>query len=147
MLNYEDTFSIQLTACCPSCHLSQYATASGHNVAGTRCRRCGQPLGIVYYRLRATSQTGSPVPNRRSIRESVGAFIRRLRMRRHISQGVLARQIGVHRTAITRAEGGQISNLALLFRAASALDLEIDQIIVRVRDRQPKVDSRSRIKD
>jgi hypothetical protein len=34
-----------------------------------------------------------------------------------------------------------------LFRAASALDLEIDQIIVRVRDRQPKVDSRSRIND
>jgi len=147
MFQHEDVFSIQLTASCPSCHLRQYATASGHNVAGTRCRRCGQPLGIVYYRFRRPSQPGNILPDRSSIQESVGAFIRRLRVRRHISQGVLARQVGVHRTAITRAEGGHASNLALLFRAASALDLEIDQIIVRVRDRQPKVDSRSRIND
>ncbi len=147
MFEHEDAFSIQLTASCPSCQLHQYATASGQNVAGTRCRRCGQPLGIVYYRFRMTSKTGNILPDRGSIQESVGAFIRRLRARRHISQAVLARQIGVHRTAITRAEGGQISNLALLFRAASTLDLEIDQIIVRVRDRQPRGNLHSRISD
>jgi DNA-binding XRE family transcriptional regulator len=147
MFEHEDTFSIQLTASCPSCQLIQYATASGHSVAGTRCRRCGQPLGILYYRFKTTPQTGNLPPDRSSIRESIGAFIRRLRARRHISQGALARHIGVHRTAITRAEGGQISNMALLFRTASAMDLEIDQIIIRIRDRWPNVDSRSRSND
>ena len=145
MLNHEESFSIQLTASCPHCCLRQFATASGDKVAGTKCRRCGQPLGIVYYRLRATSQAGNKLPDRRAIQESIGTLIRRLRIRRQVSQGVLARQVGVHRTAITRAEGGQLLNLELLFRAASALDLEIDQLIVRVHDRQPEVNSRSRI--
>lgn len=147
MFHHEDSFSVQLTASCPSCHLRQYATASGNNVGEPRCRRCRQPLGIVYYRLRTNAQSPSTVPDRRAIQGAVGAFIRRLRVRFQVSQGALALRIGLHRTAITRAERGQIMNLALLFKAASALDLEIDQIIVRVRDRQPKADWRSKIND
>jgi DNA-binding Xre family transcriptional regulator len=56
-------------------------------------------------------------------------------MSRNISQEMLARRIATHRTVLTRLEGGHSINLPTLLRAALALDLEIDQIVVRVRDR------------
>jgi DNA-binding XRE family transcriptional regulator len=132
----EPAFSIRETAICPCCRLTQYATASGHNVASTTCRRCGKPIGIVYYKFQpppASEENGCP--DRTSIQRSIGAFIRRLRIRRQISQEVLAGRIAMHRTVVTRAEGGRFLNLAIMLRAARALDLEIDEIFVRVRDR------------
>ena len=137
MSSTELTFSIRETATCPCCHLHQYATASGDNVASAKCRRCGQPLGIAYYRFQPSQVWGQGVlPDRNSIQRSIGAFIRRLRMRRHISQEALARRLAMDRTALTRVEGGRFMNLAILLRAALALDLEIDQIFVRVHDRR-----------
>jgi len=51
MSTIETTFSIRETATCPCCHLYQYTTTSGQNVARARCRRCDQPLGIAYYKF------------------------------------------------------------------------------------------------
>ncbi len=135
----EPTFSIRETATCPNCHLHQYSTASGQYVTSTNCRRCGQPLGIAYYKFQPPRICGEGgLPDRTSIQRAIGAFIRRLRMRRQISQEVLAFRMGMHRTVVTKVEGGHFLNLAILLRAALALDLEIDQIFVRVRDRRSR---------
>lgn len=137
MFPTEPTFSIRETVTCPSCRLHQYATASGQDVASTKCRRCGQPLGIAYYKFQPIRVRGeNGLPDRTSIQRSIGDFIRHLRMRRHISQEVLGRRLAVHRTGVSKLEGGHFLNLAILLRAA--LDLEIDQIYVRVRDRRPR---------
>ena len=139
MSTTEPTFLIQETVTCPSCRLHQYATASGQFVAGMKCRRCGQPLSISYYKFQIPRICGEGgLPDRASIQRSIGAFIRQLRTGRQISQEVLARRMSMHRTVVTRVEGGHFLNLALLLRAAVALDLEIDQIFVRVRDHRSR---------
>lgn len=129
MSTTKSSFLIRETATCPHCQLCQYATASGENVATGACRRCGQPLGVVYYAF-------EPTPDRASIQRSIGAFLRRLRLRRKISQHVLAGRVAMHRTQICRAEQGHSANLTILLKAALAMDLEIDRILVRVRDRR-----------
>ena len=135
----EAIFSITETETCPHCHLRQYATVSGDSVASTKCRRCGQPLGVAYYRFQPPRVwRRGMLPDRDSVQRSIGAFIRRLRLRRHISQEALARSLAIDRTVLTRAEGGRFMNLAILLRAALALDLEIDQVFVRVRDRRAR---------
>ena len=78
------------------------------------------------------------LPDRKSIQRSIGAFVRRLRLRRHISQELLGRRLGMHRTVVSRLEGGRSMNLAILFQAAQALDLEIDEVFVRIRDRRSR---------
>lgn len=129
-------FSIRETVICPSCHLNQYAMAVGRHEASAQCCRCGRPLGMAYYRFQTSGLCGEgQIPGRAAIQRSIGAFIRRLRMRRHVSQEVLACRMAMHRTVITKAEGGHFQNLSLLLQAAAALDLEIDQVFVRVRDR------------
>ncbi|MFP5237667.1 MAG: helix-turn-helix domain-containing protein [Acidobacteriota bacterium] len=108
-------------------------------MASTTCRRCGQPLGVAYYKFQPTQAwCQSALPERRFIQRSIGAFIRRLRMRRHLSQEVLARRLSMDRTVLTRVEGGRFTNLAIVFRVALALDLEIDEVFVRVRDRRSR---------
>ena len=132
----EPTFSIRVVAACPCCRLHQYATASGQNVGSAMCRRCNQPLGLAHYRFDPTGVRGDGIlPDRKSIQRSIGAFVRRLRLRRHVSQEVLSRRMVIHRTVLSRFEAGRCMNLAILFRAAQALDLEIDEVFVRVRDR------------
>lgn len=139
MSSSESTFSIRETAICPSCHLHQFAVASGHHAASAKCCRCGRPLGIAYYRFQ-TSAAGAKggMPDRVAIQRSIGAFVRRLRLRRHVSQEELAGRMAMHRTVITKVEGGHFQNLAILLQAAAALDLEIDQVFVRVRDRRSR---------
>jgi DNA-binding XRE family transcriptional regulator len=129
MFTAQSSFLIRETATCPHCQLCQYAIASGLKVAATACRRCGKPLGIVYYAF-------EPAPNRTSVQTTIGMFLRRLRLRRKMSQYDLARRVAVHRTQVCRAELGYSANLTLLFKAALAMDLEIDRIFVRVRDRR-----------
>ena len=139
MSQIEPMFSIREMAVCPSCGLHQYATASGLNVGSPNCRRCGRPLGLAYYRFEPARVWGdSMLPDRNSIQRSIGAFVRRLRLRRHMSQEVLGCRLGVHRTVLSRLEGGRCMNLAIVFRAAHALDLEIDEVFVRVRDRRSR---------
>lgn len=139
MFPIEPTFLIRETVACPFCHLYQHATASGLNVASTKCRRCGQPLGIAYYKFQPTRVwANGTLPDRISTQRSIGAFVRRLRLRRHISQEVLGSRMGMHRTVLSRFESGRCTNLAILFRAALALDLEIDEVFVRVRDRRSR---------
>jgi hypothetical protein len=135
----EPTFSIREVAVCPCCRLHQYATASGQSVGSAICRRCGQPLGFAYYKFQPSRVWGSGLlPDRNSIQRSIGAFVRRLRLRRKISQEMLGRRLAMHRTVVSRFEGGRCMNLAILFRAALALDLEIDEVFVRVRDRRSR---------
>jgi hypothetical protein len=135
----EATFSIRETAVCPCCHLHQYVTASGLNVASTRCRRCAQSIGLAYYKFEpARFSEKALLPDRNSTQRSIGAFVRRLRLRRHISQEVLGRLMGMHRAVLSRFKGGHCTNLAILFRAALALDLEIDEVFVCVRDRRSR---------
>jgi DNA-binding XRE family transcriptional regulator len=100
---------------------------------------CGKPLGLAFYRFEPTRLSGkASLPDRNSTQRSIGAFVRRLRLRRHISQEVLGRRMGMRRTVLSRFEGGRCMNLAILFRAARALDLEIDEVFVRVRDRRSR---------
>ena len=135
----EPVFSIRETAVCPSCSLHQYATASGQNVGSPSCPRCGRPLGLAYYRFEPLRISGDGMlPDRNSIQRSIGAFVRRLRLRRHVSQEVLGRRLGIHRSVLSRFERGRCMNLAILFQAAQALDLEIDEVFVRVRDRRSR---------
>jgi ribosome-binding protein aMBF1 (putative translation factor) len=135
----EPTFSIREVAVCPCCRLHQYATASGQNVGSATCRRCSQPLGFAYYRFQPSGVSGDgTLPDRNSIQRSIGAFVRRLRLRRHLSQEVLSRRMVIHRTVLSRFEAGRCTNIAILFRAALALDLEIDEVFVRVRDRRSR---------
>ena len=129
MFSDASSFLIRETAPCPHCKLCQYASATGDNVASGVCRRCGRHLGVVYYAF-------DPTPDRASIRRTIGAFMRRLRLRRKISQDVLASRVATHRTQVCRAEQGYSSNLTMLLKAALAMDLEIDRIFVRVRDRR-----------
>jgi ribosome-binding protein aMBF1 (putative translation factor) len=139
MLAAEPTFSIREAATCPRCGLNQYTTIAGDKVASSTCRRCGHPIGIVFYAFQPTREENG-LTDRASIQNSIGAFLRRLRMRRHISQQVLSKRLAVHRTVLSRVKCGHVLNLAILLRAAVALDLDIDQIFVRVRDcrsRQP----------
>ncbi len=139
MSEAEPTFSIREEVTCPRCGLHQYATMGGDSVISGKCRRCCHPLSIVYYVFRRDSAENGLV-DRASIQKSVGAFLRRLRMKRHVSQQVLSKRLAVHRTVLSRSECGRVLNLAILLRAAVALDLDIDQIFVRVRDcrsRQP----------
>lgn len=131
MFTTESSFLIRETATCPHCQLCQYASASGEHVAAGACRRCGRPLGVVYYAF-------EPAPDRASIQRTIGAFLRRLRLRRKLSQHVLAGRVAAHRTQVCRAEQGHSANLTMLFKAALAMDLEIDRIFVRVRDRQSR---------
>ena len=133
----DPTFSIKELAVCPCCHLHQYATASGQNVGSAICRRCDQPLGFAFYKFQPTRVRGNcTLADRKSIQRAIGAFVRRLRLRRKISQEVLGQRLAMHRTVVSRFEGGRSMNLAILFRAALALDLEIDEVFVRVRDRR-----------
>lgn len=129
MFSTESSFLIRETATCPHCQLCQYASASGEKVAAGVCRRCGRPLGVVYYAF-------EPAPDRVSIQRTIGAFLRRLRLRRKMSQHVLAGRVAMHRTQVCRAEHGYSANLTMLLKAALAMDLEIDRIFVRVRDRR-----------
>lgn len=135
----EPTFSIREVLVCPCCRLHQYATASGQNVGSAMCRRCSEPLGFAYYRFEPTEVWGDGIlPDRNSVQRSIGAFVRRLRLRRHLSQEVLSRRMGMHRTVLSRFEAGRCMNIAILFRAALALDLQIDEVFVRVRDRRSR---------
>jgi DNA-binding XRE family transcriptional regulator len=129
MFTTESSFLIREMATCPHCQLCQYSSASGEHVAAGACRRCGRPLGVVYYAF-------EPSPDRASVQRTIGAFLRRLRLRRKLSQQVLADRVAMHRTQVCRAEQGYSANLTMLFKAALAMDLEIDRIFVRVRDRR-----------
>ena len=131
MFTTESSFLIRETVTCPHCQLCQYASASGEQVAASACRRCGRPLGVVYYAF-------EPAPDRAFIQRTIGGFLRRLRLRRKLSQQALAGKIAVHRTQVCRAEQGYSANLTMLFKAALAMDLEIDRIFVRVHDRHSR---------
>lgn len=131
MFNTYSSFLIRETVTCPHCGLCQYTNASGEQVAAGVCRRCGRPLGVVYYAF-------EPAPDRSFIQRTIGGFLRRLRLRRKLTQQALAGRIAVHRTQVCRAEQGYTPNLTMLFKAALAMDLEIDRIFVRVRDRHSR---------
>jgi hypothetical protein len=76
--------------------------------------------------------------NRRQIalpQQTIGALLRRLRLRRNYrSRFSQAESLCTGHSA----EQGHSANLTMLFKAALAMDLEIDRIFLRVRDRRSR---------
>lgn len=112
---------------CPVCHLNQFERGNG------RCRRCHHPMGLTYieFSLQCPLDLGDS-QSLAAVRSEVGRLMRKLRLRRGITQAALAAATGIQRTYLSRAECGQVMpSLFALFRIGGALG--VDKIMVRVR--------------
>jgi DNA-binding XRE family transcriptional regulator len=113
---------------CPVCQLRQFER--GH----ATCVRCHCSLGITYIDIftvnpQAGLYCGKPI----DAQIRVGGIIRRLRLRRGITQAVLASLTGIHRTYLSRAERGRVlPSVFTLMQIASALG--VDKISLRIRN-------------
>ena len=116
---------------CPTCKLSQFE--SGND----KCLRCHRSLGITYIEI-FPSGPHARLDCRCRVNKSaeIGKLIRRLRLRRGITQAALASRTGIHRTYLSRAECGRvIPSILALMEIANVLG--IDKIMLRVRSRAP----------
>ena len=111
----------------PNCQLKQYERTS------SRCRRCRNPLGYTYFEIYLLRSLSSSTSQRVvAIRKEIGTIVRRLRVRRGITQAELASITGVNRTYLSRTERGQVTpSVFAQIQIASALG--VDKILVRVR--------------
>jgi DNA-binding XRE family transcriptional regulator len=107
--------------------LTQFERGSGN------CRRCHQSLGITYIEIFLPNPLDCrDLKSRATLQLEVGAIMRRLRLRRAITQAALASLTGIHRTYLSRAERGQVMpSLIAMMRIAGALG--VDKIMLRER--------------
>jgi DNA-binding XRE family transcriptional regulator len=118
---------------CPVCQLSQFERGNA------TCLRCHHSLGITYIEIfpanpNASLYCGRPI----DMQMGVGGVIRRLRLRRGITQEALASLTGIHRTYLSRAERGRIvPSVIALMQIVSALG--VDKISLRVRSSRSTV--------
>ena len=112
---------------CPVCLLNQFNRGDG------KCRRCRNPLKVSYIELLLpTSLAYRDSESLLSMREELGRFIRKMRLRRGMTQAALASATGIHRTYISRAENGQVlPSIIGLIKIAGGLG--IDKITLRLR--------------
>ena len=111
---------------CRHCKLKQFERLS-------TCRRCHESLDLSYFEIHLSSSL-VPLSSQRenTIRKEVGGLIRRLRVRREITQTTLASLTGINRTYLSRAERGKVlPSVVALIQIAHAL--EVDKILLRVR--------------
>jgi DNA-binding XRE family transcriptional regulator len=111
---------------CPICKLHQI----------NKCRRCNSPLGVgsIIELLLPTPPACRDSKGLLSMRKELGGFIRRMRLRRGMTQTALASATatGISRTALSRVENGQVlpSVIALIGIAGA---LGVDKVTLRVR--------------
>lgn len=112
---------------CPVCQLRQFERGNA------TCIRCHRSLGITYIEIFPVSpKAGLYCGQAIDAQIRVGRIIRRLRLRRGITQAVLASLTGIHRTYLSRAERGRVlPSVVTLMHIVSALG--VDKISLRVR--------------
>jgi len=119
--------TIRETIVCPACQLSQFERGNG------KCRRCDHSLGHTYLELFLSIPPAKYNSQRLvATRLQTGGLIRRLRLRRGITQSELASLTGIHRTYLSRAERGQVvPSIIALLQIVCALG--VDKVFLRVR--------------
>jgi transcriptional regulator with XRE-family HTH domain len=117
---------------CEYCRLMQYRTSN------SLCRRCRKPLDIEEPTLLAPQLvTSQPAPEGEEAGLQVARQVREMRRARHLSQRQLAGRMQVPRTYISKIENGKaIPTLGSLERLASALGVEVRQLVRDARSRR-----------
>lgn len=115
---------------CIQCKLKQFVSVNG------KCRRCGALLGsdVIEIKLAAlpahtNSRSGLEIP--------LGAAIRSLRNRQHMTQSELARSSGVDRSMISRAECSSNSALNSKTLGKILLGLQVESLWLVSRSTPP----------
>lgn len=117
---------------CEHCRLMQYRTSN------SLCRKCHRPLDIEEPVVLAPQLvTSAPVPASAEAGLQVAGQVREIRRARHLSQRQLAGRMQVPRTYISKIENGKaIPTLGSLERLASALEVEVSQLVRDTRSRR-----------
>jgi transcriptional regulator with XRE-family HTH domain len=117
---------------CDFCSLVQYRTSN------SLCRKCRKPLDIEEPApLTPQLITAQPVAASAEAGLQVAAQVREIRRARHLSQRQLASRMQVPRTYISKIENGKaIPTLGSLERLASALEVEVSQLVRDSRSRR-----------
>ena len=117
---------------CEYCRLMQYRTSN------SLCRRCHKPLDIEEPGLLAPQLVPSQAgPDGAEASLQVAAQVREMRRMRHLSQRQLAGRMKVPRTYISKIENGKaIPTLGSLQRLATALEVEVRQLVRDARSRR-----------
>jgi transcriptional regulator with XRE-family HTH domain len=109
-----------------------------YRTSNSLCRRCRIPLDIeepVYLAPRLV--TSPPVPGTTEAGLQVATQVRELRRARHLSQRQLAARMEVPRTYISKIENGKaVPTLGSLERLATALNVEVRQLVCDARSRR-----------
>jgi DNA-binding XRE family transcriptional regulator len=113
---------------CGVCHLTQFNRGDG------KCRRCHNPLKVIYIEL----VLPTPLAYRNSqhmlsMRKDFGRLIRKMRLRRGMTQATLASATtGISRTYLSRLENGRVMpSVIVLIKLAAPLG--IDKVTLRMR--------------
>ena len=117
---------------CEYCRLMQYRTSN------SLCRRCHKPLDIEEPPILAPQLvTSHGAPDSADAGLQVAAQVREMRRMRHLSQRQLAGRMQVPRTYISKIENGKaIPTLGSLQRLATALEVEVRQLVRDARSRR-----------
>ena len=117
---------------CEHCSLMQYRTSN------SLCRRCHKPLDMEEpVHLAPQLVTNQPVPASAEAGLQVAGQVREIRRARHLSQRQLAGRMQVPRTYISKIENGKaIPTLGSLERLATALEVEMSQLVRDARSRR-----------
>src|SRR6185369_13266202 len=117
---------------CDFCSLGQYRTTN------SMCRKCRRPLDIEEPApLTPQLVTMPPAVASAEAGLQVAAQVREIRRARHLSQRQLAGRMQVPRTYISKIENGKaIPTLGSLERLASALEVEVSQLVRDTRSRR-----------
>ena len=117
---------------CEHCRLMQYRTSN------SLCRKCHKPLDFEETTaLMPQLVTSQAAPDSADAALQVAAQVRDIRRARHLSQRQLAGRMQVPRTYISKIENGKaIPTLGSLERLASALGVEVRQLVRDARSRR-----------
>ena len=94
--------------------------------------RCRSSFGFRYFEILPSNPHASPDGEPKIDKPiEIGSLIRRLRLRRGLTQAVLAYRTGINRTYISRAERGRVvPSVITLMKIAPILG--VDKILLRV---------------
>lgn len=114
---------------CQACTLNQFLPSTG------TCRRCRRSLGNYHLVIPISTEPATLESATRSFRQSVGAFVRAIRIERGLTQKQLAICLRTHRTVISRMEcGHKFPPLAMLAHAGFLMGLDKAIVILRARE-------------
>ena len=124
---------IRVVVPCPHCRLIQFRTRN------SMCRRCHKPLdGTEKHCVSSDRATRTPGTAAREDRPEIvnhlGTCVREVRRMRGLSQSKLAQLMKAPRTYISKVEMSRtVPTIATLYRLASALEIEVHQLLCDAR--------------